>query len=78
MPCKTLLTRHIMQAFSSNPIVLPTHVIKSLSYRTLKPLESQRAALAAGKPAHVIHNGTTQTSLPKGFLQVLRRPKHLE
>ena len=58
------------QALSSNPDILPTHIIKSLSYRTLKPLDSQRAALAAGRPAHVIHNGTTRRSLPQDFLQV--------
>ncbi|KAK9832250.1 hypothetical protein WJX74_004147 [Apatococcus lobatus] len=58
-----------MAALGSNPMILPTHIVKMLSYRTLKPLESQRAAIAAGKPAHIIHNSTTHQSLPKGFLQ---------
>ena len=49
--------------------MLPLHIIKPLSYYTAKPLESQREALAAGKPAHIVHTGTSHRTLPRGILR---------
>lgn len=49
----------------ADPHILPVHIINTLSYRTQRPLISQREALKAGKPAHLIHDSSTRLSIPK-------------